>query len=134
MRNNRCFVDTSAWIAINDARDQCHDQSRNISSTLKECELVISDAVINETYNLLRYRLGLHKASYFLKTVLADHPFIIADVTQSTRTAALQLLEQYNDRKISYCDALSVAIMKEQDIRKIFAFDHHFEMMGVELV
>lgn len=40
----------------------------------------------------------------------------------------------WNDQKISYCDALSVAIMQDKKIDKIFAFDHHFEIMGVKRV
>ncbi|MBP1969345.1 putative nucleic acid-binding protein [Virgibacillus natechei] len=134
MKNNRCFVDTSALIALNHAGDQKHAASREISLKLKDNQLMISDAVINETYNILRYRLGFQKAAYFLKMVLRDNTFIIVDVTPSIRADTLQLLEQYNDHKISYCDALSVAIMKERQIHKIFSFDYHFTIMGVEVV
>lgn len=134
MINNSCFIDTSALIALNDIKDQYHGASRDIAATLKDNKLMTSDAVINETYNILRYRLGYHKASYFLKTVLAGDPFVLIDMTPSIRKDTFQLLEQYNDHKISYCDALSVTVMKEKQINKIFAFDHHFEMMGVQLI
>lgn len=133
MRKNRCFLDTSALVALNNTRDQYNKISREISATLKNCELIISDAVITETYNILRYRLGFHIARYFLKSVLAGHPFLIAEVTPLIRTTTLQILDQYSDHKISYCDALSVAMMKDQQIEKVFAFDHHFEIMGVQL-
>ncbi|GGB52354.1 hypothetical protein GCM10011409_32390 [Lentibacillus populi] len=67
-------------------------------------------------------------------TVSLKYSFIIAGVTTTIRNNTLQLLEQYRNHKISYCDALSVAMIKEQQIHKIFAFDYHFETMGVEIV
>lgn len=118
MRRNRCFIDTSALITLNDAKDQYNKESREIAATLEDNELIITDAVITETYNILRYRLGFYIAHFFLKTVLAGHPFVIAEVTPQIRTTTLQILEQYNDHKIE----------------KVFAFDYHFEIMGVQLV
>ncbi|MBW8349858.1 PIN domain-containing protein [Bacillus sp. IITD106] len=134
MRNNKYFIDASAFIALNDARDQYHAEARDIAATLKNNQLITSDAVINETYTILRYRIGFQRAYHFLNTVLAGDPFTIGNVTTPIRRAAFQMLEQYNDHNISYCDVLSVAMMKEQQIQKIFAFDYHFEIMGVQLI
>ncbi len=127
-------MDTSAFLALNDSTDQYHAASRKMAAILQDHELVISDAVLTETYNLLRYRSGFHMARYFLETVLAGSPFVFADITMATRKTTLQILEKYSDQKISYCDALSVAIMQEQQIQHIFAFDHHFEIMGAQLI
>ena len=41
------------------------------------------------------------------------------------------LSEGIAGHKISYCDAISVAVMKQMNIDEVFAFDRHFEMMGV---
>ncbi|MCJ7840737.1 PIN domain-containing protein [Lederbergia sp. NSJ-179] len=85
--------------------------------------------------NRLRYQLRFYKADYFLQTVLKGDPVIIADVTTAIRSSTLQIFEQYRNHKISYCDALSVEIMKEQQIQKIFAFDQQFEeVKGVQLI
>ena len=134
MRRNKCFLDTSAFIALNDAKDQYHKESRKIASMIKNSEWILSDSVITETYTLLRYRSGFPVALQFLETVMTEEQFTIAEVTPSIRKKTLQILINYSDHKISYCDALSVAIMKEQGIQRIFAFDYHFETMGMELV
>ncbi|WP_176448983.1 type II toxin-antitoxin system VapC family toxin [Lentibacillus sp. CBA3610] len=134
MRNNRCFLDTSALIALNDVKDQYHEKSRDIAASLKDSRLILSDAVVTETYSLLRYRSGFNIARYFLDTVVTDDSFMIVEITPSIRENTLQILDQYCEHKISYCDALSVAVMNEQQIETIFAFDYHFEMMGVRLV
>ncbi|GGK09171.1 hypothetical protein GCM10007063_34540 [Lentibacillus kapialis] len=134
MRKAKCFLDTSALMALNDVKDQYHKESQEIAISLKNCELILSDPVITETYTLLRYRSGFPIARHFLESVMDDNQFIIAEVTSPIRKNTLRLLNDFNDHKISYCDALSVAIMKEHHIQKIFSFDHHFEVMGMELV
>lgn len=132
MRKTKCFLDTSALIALNDVKDQYHKESRKIASILQNCELILSDPVITETYTLLRYRSGFPIAHFFLESVMNDKKIFIAEVTPSIRRNTLRLLNNFSDHKISYCDALSVAIMKEQHIQKIFSFVDQFEMMGME--
>lgn len=133
MKGSKCFVDTSALIALNHARDQHHQDAQILAAALKDCELIISDAVVTETYTLLRYRLGFHPAHFFLQTVMKPS-FTLAEVTPSIRMRTLEILKQYNDHAITYCDALSVALMETMKIDTIFSFDYHFEVMGVELL
>ncbi|WP_164214383.1 PIN domain-containing protein [Virgibacillus sp. YIM 98842] len=134
MGKAKCFLDTSAFIALYHVKDQYHKKAREIASVLKGNDLILSDSVITETYTLLRYRSGFPVARHFLESVMKEDEFIIAEVTPAVRETTLRLLNKYSDHKISYCDALNVAIMKEQGVQKIFAFDYHFEMMGVKLV
>ena len=131
MRKNKCLIDTSALIALNDVSDQYHDQAKQLASSLTGQELIVTNAILTETYTLLRYRMGYKVAHHFLKTVLEEDEFMVAEVTPSFRTSALQLLTKFNDQKISYCNALSVVIMKELGIQKIFSFDRQFDIMGL---
>jgi predicted nucleic acid-binding protein len=39
-------------------------------------------------------------------------------------------LQRLNDQTISYCDAISFAVMKRLGIGKAFAFDWHFRLIG----
>jgi predicted nucleic acid-binding protein len=130
MSDNQCFIDTGAFIALNSPNDQYFNEAREIAKSLNGYRFIISDAVITETYTILRYRLGFHTAHRFLRTVLESNEYDIFEVSPSVRKVTMELLEKYNDQKISYCDALSVAIMKQLEIDVIFAFDHHFELMG----
>jgi predicted nucleic acid-binding protein len=131
---NQCFIDSSAFIALNHAADQNYELAYRIASQMNGYQFILSEAVITETYNILRYRLGYHYGNRFLQAVLNDLEYEIADVTPSMRFEVSLLLEKYNDHKISYCDALSVIIMRKKKITDIFAFDHHFELMGVRLI
>ena len=131
MKNKRCFVDTSAFVALNNPNDQHYQEAIGIAKTLDHYQFILSDAVLTETYSLLRYRLGYHVARRFLSHVLDHEQFQVMEVTSKARLDALNLLEKFNDHKISYCDALSVALMNLNHIETIFSFDHHFELLGV---
>jgi len=126
-----CFVDTSAFVALNHPQDSNHYRAYEIAGILNAARLVLTDLVIAESHALLRYRLGFHVADRFLEYVLNDDQFLIADVNPSVRAEAYRLLRRFSDHKISYCDAVSVAVMKEMQIGEVFAFDRHFEIMGV---
>ncbi len=132
--NKYCFIDTSAFISLNHAADQNYEAAVHIASKLNGYKFIVSEAVITETYNILRYRLGFNHSRTFLKTVLNGNEYEIINVTTTMRLDVSMLLEKFSEHKISYCDALSMIIMREKKISHIFAFDHHFEMMGARLI
>ena len=51
-----------------------------------------------------------------------------------TLELAEQLLRDFPDQRLSYVDAVSMAMMKKKQMSKVFGFDHHFYMMDFELV
>lgn len=128
---NKCFVDTSAFVALNNPNDQHHHEAIEIANKLGHYDFHLSEAVLTEAYTLLRYRLGFHVARRFLASIIEQRQFQVVDISTDIRREALSLLEKYNDHKISYCDALTVAIMTRNQVDKVFTFDHHFELMGV---
>ena len=54
------FVDTGAWIALSDRRDQYHNDAVAIYTRLKRQKerLLTTDYLIDETVTRLRYDLG----------------------------------------------------------------------------
>lgn len=125
-------MDTSMFIALNNANDPYHKEALELAKSLEHYQFALSDAVVTETYTLLRYKLGFQRARAFLASVLENDTFTILNASRAARMETLHLLEKYNDQKISYCDALSVALMNEHKIQSILSFDHHFEVMRVE--
>lgn len=134
MNNYLCLVDTSAFIALNNLSDANHQEALTAAKALDRYRFIVTDAIISETYTLLRYRLGFPIAERFLDIVLNDPDYDIVEINSLMRTEAVQLLNQYQDHKISWCDALSVIATKQLNTPYVFAFDHHFELMGMTLV
>ncbi len=134
MRSNKtCIVDSSAFLALNHPKDHNYNKEMDIAKQLDGYSFLVTDAIINETQSLLRYRLGFQTAQRFLSMVVYHDQYEIIDVTLAVREEACSLLEKYADHKISYCDALTVAAYSKYRVDWIFAFDHHLEMMGARV-
>ena len=58
--------------------------------------------------------------------VMSDDPDLLS--------AAEQILRDFPDEKLSYVDALSMAIMRKEKIGEIFTFDRHFRLMNFEVL
>ena len=65
------FVDTGAWIALLNQRDQYHDDAVVIYNGLKQqkARLLTTDYVIDETVTWLKYRSSHQVAVRFLDLV-----------------------------------------------------------------
>lgn len=134
MSINRCFVDSSAFIALNSTKDRNHGRASQTAASLTGCELIVSEFVISETYTFMRYRMGFHIANRWIRLVSDRNYFTLAETTQSVREKTRDILEVYADHAISYCDAMSVAIMKERNIPYIFSYDQDFIILGMERI
>ncbi len=84
--------------------------------------------------NLTKARLGPGYALALgrqLKASQAFYPLMLTDVdTQAT----WEIFEKYEDKPWSYVDCSVLAVAQRLGIKRGFAFDHHFEQMGLEVV
>ena len=130
------FIDTGAWFALNDSRDQYHAVAKQNYQLLWQQyqPWVTTHLVIAETYALIRYRGGYRPAMNFLQTVTSNSQIVRIHVTTTTEKAAIATLQQYSDQDFTLVDAVSFAVMREQGISEAFAFDHHFMIAGFRLV
>lgn len=137
MRKNKLFIDTGAWIALLDSKDRFHKQAVGFYQNLDpSIQRVSSSHVIAETYTWLRYKTGFLFASRFLNVVQqarSSNVLTVITDSQDVLELAEQLLMDFQDQKLSYVDALSMAIMKKEGITNVFGFDHHFYLMKFEV-
>lgn len=129
------FLDTGAWIAINDAGDQYHAAAsefyRQISRERRP--LVTTNLVLAESYRLILYTAGYRSAIRFLDVCDRSNEAGRLRLVYSSpdlETDARQILHQYDDQTFSYTDAVSFAVMRRLDISDAFAFDKRFSTMG----
>jgi predicted nucleic acid-binding protein len=138
MKRNRLYVDTGAWIALTNTNDQYHQTAIHYYRGLElGLQLVTSSHVIAETYTWLRYRVGHHSAYPFLsitrQAILHGRLQVFYD-DEDLLEVAEQCLADFPDQKLSYPDAISIALMKREGISKVFSFDYHFHIVGFEVV
>jgi predicted nucleic acid-binding protein len=129
------LIDTSALHALNYARDDNHARAvAYFKSLAGRVKPILIDWVFVETMNLTKARLGPTYAIAFgrqLKASKAFYPVLLNDHDKQT---TWEIFEQYHDKAWSYTDCSLLAVARRYSLRRIFAFDHHFQQMGLEVL
>lgn len=130
----KIFVDTSAWLAMNDKSDQHHEETETRAALVrtKRIEMITSDYVIDESLTIIRMRVSHQAAVLFGESVLKSGIVTIADVKLEDRLAAWELFRKYSDKEFSFTDCTSFVLMKKMKLHLSFTFDTHFTQMGFE--
>jgi predicted nucleic acid-binding protein len=131
----RLFVDTSAWLALNDRSDQYHQKalSRNAAIRSQRIELITSEYVVDESLTIIRYRVSLKAAVILGESLMNSRIVTVADVANEERLAAWALFKKYADKELSFTDCTSFALMNKLGLLQAFSFDDHFRQIGFEL-
>lgn len=131
----KLFVDTAAWLALNDKTDQHHREALAKALEIKEqrIELVTSEYILDEAITLIRYRISHHAAVIFGESILNSSIVKVLDVADKERLKAWELFKKYKDKELSFTDCTSFVLMGNLKIRKVFTFDAHFRQVGFEV-
>jgi predicted nucleic acid-binding protein len=86
--------------------------------------------IVHETITLLRMRLGYEQALQFGIRLLGETTTPVIRVTQADEEKAWGIFRQYPDKRFSFTDCTSFAIMKRLGIGTAFAFDDDFRQFG----
>ena len=87
----RIFVDTSAWLALNDKNDQYHGEaiSRITLIQQQKIQLVTSEYVFDESITIIRYRISHGAAVAFGDALISSNVASIEDITDEERLKAI---------------------------------------------
>jgi predicted nucleic acid-binding protein len=129
------FVDTSAFLALVNEKDTNHTDAVHFlekikNSKIKIRKIITSDYIIDETLTRIRYSVGHQEAVEWGKDILASNVIEKLDVGREMFELAWELFQTYSDKKLSFTDCTSFAIMKKKGIEKAFSFDEDFERIG----
>ncbi len=126
------FVDTGAWLAILDPRDKYHSSAIAFyqEALVLYPRLTLTNLVAAETYVSVLRNAGYHKALDFLDILEQSSSIKCVWSNQELEMHAREILRRYDDQAFSYTDAVSFALMEQQEITEAFAFDNHFSMAG----
>ena len=131
----RLFVDTSAWLALNNKNDQHHDEAVSKITKVRQqkIQLVTSEYVFDESVTIIRYRVSHRAAVAFGDALISSNVASIEDITDEERLKAWVLFKKYRDKDLSFTDCTSFALMVKLKLQKAFSFDDHFKQVGFEL-
>ena len=133
------FVDSGAWIALLNQRDQHHTDAHAIYNELghQRTQLLTTDYVFDETVTRLRYDAGYPAANGFLNFVERNEvtrDLVVAKIDETAFENAKRLFRQYSSERLSFTDCTSFVVCRTYGISAAFAFDRHFPIMGISLL
>lgn len=123
------LVDTGAWYALADRSDAHHTEARQwYQSRAPHEDLVTTDLILAETFNLLMSRLGPWAARSWWDAFCATSVRCIVPILPDFDRAS-QIMARFSDQDFSLTDCLSFAIMERLGIDTAFSFDGHFTVV-----
>lgn len=124
----KVFVDTGAFCALTIPKDQHNLTAKSVYKQIQKDKAVIytSDYVLDETYTLLKTRSSHATAIKFMEQMDKSQINILR-ITEDIEESAKALFKKFDDRRLSYTDCTSFALINHLGIEAVFAFDEHFK-------
>lgn len=126
------LIDTSAAVALVNPKDQFHKQALSFFNFSPDIVWVVLNCTRHESYTRSRYDYDFNSAIK-IYDYLSSEPLYQLFFDKSDEDEARNLLQQYNEHKISFHDALCASVMIKNGIYKVFTFDRHFYIFGFEV-
>lgn len=125
----KVLIDSSAIAALILRNDQHHLAAvQTLRYFTKEgAQLILTNFIVAETYNLIAARAYPAKAREWLLT----NNWPVERVSELDEKEALRILKKYSDKDFSYTDATSFALMKRLSFDLVFTYDRHFSQYGL---
>jgi predicted nucleic acid-binding protein len=120
------FLDSSYIVSLVVDGEEDHERALELFEKLEGKELVITNAVLTETINLLIKRLNRNTKAIneIYETITSEFTIIYENKELTQR--AMETLIRYK-ATFGLADALSIEVMKELNIYEIFSFDDDFD-------
>ena len=129
------YIDTGAFLARHLSKDQYHLQANAFWESVhkKNEACVTSNFVLDETFTLLGRRAGYNFAAQRARNIYASESLQILRPTGKEELTAIDFFEKYSDQRLSFTDCVSFVLMQSKKIKRIFTFDHHFQLAGFQI-
>jgi predicted nucleic acid-binding protein len=126
------FVDSSAFLALEDPAEQSHPDVRAALQQLvrSRARLVSSNFVFDESYTLILSRLGRNRAVTWGESFMRGKLVELLRVGEDHERRAWEIILAFEDKEFSYTDATSFAVSESMGIREALSLDRHFREYG----
>ncbi len=126
------LVDTAAWIALVNTRDELHNRAEQTMADLRRrnVALITTEFVLLEVSNALCTSAWREKGVKLIDGLrsLANLQIVAADTTLLAE--GWQVYRSRLDKEWSLTDCTSIIVLQRERIDQVFTSDHHFEQAG----
>ena len=129
------FIDTGAFLARYLSQDQFHQKAvgfwNELDKSRESC--FTSNFVLDETFTLLGRRAGYDFSVQRATNIYASRLLTILRPNQKDEIKAIELFQKFAEHQVSFTDCISFVLMRREKIKRVFAFDNHFQWAGFNL-
>ncbi len=132
----KIFIDSSAYIAYYNKRDENHEKAKNFLDKIRSKEIspiifYTSDYIFDEVLTTIIALTGRKDLAIKVgNTILSSKITKIIKVDSKIFNEAWELFKKYKDKTWSFTDCTSFIIMKINNIKRAFTFDEHYKQAG----
>ena len=126
-------MDTGAWFAFFNAADPDHEAVAQVLEGW-EGRLVTSDYAFNELLTPLRYRVTHKTACTAGEALRSTEVAALVSVERSDFDEAWRTFSRERDKRYSFTDCTSFALMKRLDLTTAAAVDPDFRRAGFRVL
>jgi len=135
----RLFIDTTAFIALEDEDDKEHKTALDYREKIRLGEtsfraLYTSNYILDEVFTLLRLKLSHQAAVTFGENIKRSKILRVLRITPEIEINAWNIFKKHRDKDFSFTDCTSFALMEQEAISTAFTFDKHFQQYGFQTV
>ena len=125
------FIDTSAFIALRDLKDENYRKAQTFLQEIKKKRLMLftTNFIFDEVYTYFR---KFHEVAVEIGEYIRNNPAVITyhRISAEDENRAWEIAKTYTDKIFSFTDCTSFAICERLGIKDVFAFDDHFQQFG----
>lgn len=125
------FIDTGIFVAARNKRDLHHERATSLLKIALKGSygaMYTSDYILDEAVTVALVRTGKPEIAIDVGNfILSSRKLRIVYVDKVIFEEAWKIFTKYSEKKLSFTDATSIAIMKIYNIDFIMSFDKHFD-------
>ncbi len=126
------FADTSGFFALLCTRDPAHPEAKRRMAAYARTgqRLVTTDAVLDETFSLLKARGLRHLGAAFWQMVSTSKSLRVEWTQPARFVLGVEFFLKQIDQGYSLTDCVSFLVMGELGLTDALTTDHHFQVAG----
>ena len=123
------FVDTNYLCSLYNKSDSLHEKAKNISSSLHEFQITISNFILLESYTIISQRVSKNHAITFKEDMYSEKYYRIYWIQKLLEDQIWKIFASIKDKNFSYVDASILAVLKKEKISHLLSFDTGFAQL-----
>ncbi len=126
------FIDTGAFMAYRNKKDVYHSEADDLLRRALQMEfgsIFTTDFIYDETLTLAMVRTGNKTVAKDISKVMLSPRIGMIIIDNIILNKAREMFFRLFDKRVSFTDATTMAVMQQENIGKIITFDSHFKGM-----